>query len=105
MRPQVEHFPPEIQALDVFDGPFDAYRLRAVQCDVLFATYPSGTVIEPHRHDTNNVGVITKGQLRLTIDGSEALYGPGDWYHVPAQIEHAARFDIDSAEIEFWFAT
>lgn len=98
-----DHFPPEIRGLAAFDGPFDANRLPAEGCEVLFATYPAGTSIDAHRHETNNVGVITKGELRLTVDGVETIHGPGDWYHVPASVEHSARFDTDSAEIEFWF--
>jgi quercetin dioxygenase-like cupin family protein len=98
-----EHFPPQIRALDAFDGPFDAFRLPADGCDVLFATYPAGTTIAPHRHDTDNVGVITKGTLHLEIAGVETSYAVGQWYRVPAGVEHAARFDTDSAEIELWF--
>jgi quercetin dioxygenase-like cupin family protein len=105
MTSQIPHFPPEIEALPDFDGPFDAHRLQSAGCDVLFATYPAGTTIAPHTHETNNVGVITKGQLILQVDGEVRTYGPGDWYHVPAGVEHAARFDTDSAEIEFWFSS
>ena len=96
MPSPIHHFPAEIEALPNFDGPFDAHRLQAVGCEVLFATYPAGTT-------TNNLGVITKGQLILTVEDQITMYGAGDWYHVPAGIEHAARFDTDSAEIEFWF--
>ena len=103
MPSQMQHFPPEIEALPDFDGPFDAYRLRSDGCEVLFATYPAGTLIAPHTHPTNNVGVITKGQLILTIGSQVTTYRPGEWYHVPAGSEHSARFDTDSAEIEFWF--
>lgn len=103
MASRIEHFPPEIEALPDFDGAFDAYRLAAQGCEVLFATYPAGTSIDPHTHDTNNVGVITKGQLTLTIDGHVTTYGTGDWYSVLAGVEHAASFGDDSAEIEFWF--
>jgi quercetin dioxygenase-like cupin family protein len=102
---QIDHFPPEIAGLPAFDGPFDAYRLAAHGCEVLFATYPAGTSISPHRHPTNNVGVITKGELLLTIGEERTTYGPGQWYHVPANVEHAAEFATDSAEIEFWFET
>lgn len=98
-----DHFPPEIGALPAFEGPFDAFRLAAQGCEVLFATYPAGTSIALHRHPTNNVGVITKGELRLTIDGYVTVYGPGEWYHVPPEVEHGAEFAVDSAEIEFWF--
>lgn len=97
------HFPPEIRDLVTFEGPFDAFQLPAERCQVLFATYPAGTVIAPHTHPTNNVGVITKGRLILTMDDEKTSYAAGEWYHVPAGIAHAARFDEDSAEIEFWF--
>ena len=78
MTQRIAHFPPRIQALEVFDGPFDAHCLAAEGCEVLFATYPAGTSIAPHRHATDNVGVITKGRLILTIGDEQATYGPGD---------------------------
>ena len=37
------------------------------------------------------------------MDGEERRYTPGDWYHVPAQAVHAARFEQETSEIEFWF--
>jgi quercetin dioxygenase-like cupin family protein len=97
------HFPPQIRSLPQFEGPFDAFKLEAKNCDVLFASYPAGTVIPPHTHDTDNVGVITQGELVLTIEGQETRYKTGEWYHVPAQVVHAAQFDEATSEIEFWF--
>ena len=96
-------FPELIRALPPFEGPFDAFRLAAQGCEVLFASYPAGTVIDPHRHPTENCGVITKGELFLTAGGVESRYGPGDWYHIGPGVEHAARFEVETAEIEFWF--
>lgn len=98
------HFPALIRELPEFDGPFDAYRLAADGCEVLFASYPAGTVIEAHTHPTRNVGVITAGELLLTRNGREERYGPGDWYRLDAEEEHAARFRVETSEIEFWFA-
>jgi quercetin dioxygenase-like cupin family protein len=99
-----DFLPPRIRALPDFDGPFDAFRLAADGADVLFATYPAGTSIDPHHHETDNVGVIIRGELILTMDGEESRFGPGDWYHVPPERTHAAQFDQDTAEIEFWFS-
>lgn len=99
-----QHFPALIRELPEFDGPFDAYRLAAEGCDVLFASYPAGTVIEPHTHPTRNVGVITDGELLLTRNGQEERYGVGDWYRLDANEEHAARFEVATSEIEFWFS-
>lgn len=96
-------FPALITALPEFEGPFDAYELRADNCQVLFASYPAGTAIEEHTHATENCGVITNGELILTAGGEERRYGPGDWYHLLPDQPHAARFDVATSEIEFWF--
>ena len=97
------HFPDRVRSLPPFGGPFDAYRLGADDCEVLFASYPAGTEIEPHTHPTENCGVITAGGLILIFAGHEYRYGPGDWYHLLPNQRHAARFEVDTSEIEFWF--
>ena len=97
------HFPALIRSLPPFEGPFYAYRLEASGCEVLFASYPAGTKIEPHTHPTENVGVVTAGELILIQGGEERRYGPGDWYHLAAAEEHAARFEVATSEVEFWF--
>ena len=97
------HFPPRVRGLPKFDGPFDAFKLAADGCDLLFASYPAATVIAPHTHDTDNLGVITQGELILTLNGAEQRYGPGQWYHVPAGALHAARFEAATSEIALWF--
>ena len=96
-------FPNRIVRLPRFDGPFDAFKLEASGCEVLFASYPAGTVIEPHTHPTENVGVVTRGELILITAQHEQRYGPGDWYHLAPEQSHGARFEVDTAEIEFWF--
>lgn len=96
-------YPEKIKQLPLYDGRFDAYKLEAKDSDVLFASYPAGTEIPPHSHDTDNYGVITKGELILTMNGETERIGIGQWYHVPAGAEHAARFEVETDEIEFWF--
>ena len=96
-------FPERIQQLPPFHCRFDAYQLDAENCRVLFAVYPAGSDIEPHTHDTENWGVVTKGEMILTVEGEEKTYRPGDWYHVPAMAEHSARCVVHTEQIEFWF--
>lgn len=98
-----KHFPELIRKLPPFSGPFDAFQLNATNCEVLFASYPAGTEIAPHTHATENVGVITEGELILIVDEQESRYGPGAWYHLLPNKLHAARFEVDTSEIEFWF--
>lgn len=99
----MSHFPSLLRNLPKFEGPFEAFKLAAKNCDVLFASYPAGTTIAPHSHETDNVGVITQGELILTVGGTETRYGPGMWYHVAANEMHAAHFEKGTSEIEFWF--
>ena len=94
---------PRVRVLEPYVGRFEAFQLGASGCDVLFGIYPGGTIIEPHRHESDSWGVITQGEMRIMINGLESRYGPGDCYHVPAGVEHAARCDTATEEIEFWF--
>ncbi len=96
-------YPPKIKELPLYNGQFDARKLTAENCDVLFASYPAGTIIEPHAHETDNWGVITKGELILTLNGEISRFGVGQWYHVPANAIHAAEFQVETDEIELWF--
>lgn len=97
------NYPDRIRALELFSGQFDAYRLAADGADVLFASYPAGTSVPDHDHDTDNYGVITRGALYLTMNGTETRFGVGQWYHVPAGAVHSARFEETTDEIEIWF--
>ena len=96
-------FPARIRSLPRFDGPFDAVRLEARDCEVLFASYPAGTEIPPHSHDTENCGVITRGELILVAGGAEQRFGPGAWYRLAPGELHSARFEVETSEVEFWF--
>lgn len=96
-------YPDRIKRLPLYDGRFDAYKLSATNCNVLFASYPADTKIPPHSHETENHGVITKGELILTMNGETHAIGVGEWYHVPANVEHSAEFQVETDEIEFWF--
>ena len=98
-------YPEKIKELPLYNGRFDAYKLEAKDSDVLFASYPAGTEIPPHDHDTDNHGVITRGELILTMNGTTERIGVGQWYHVPANTMHSASFEVETDEIEFWFKT
>lgn len=97
------NYPEKIKQLPLYDGRFDAYKLAAEGAEVLFASYPAGTIIESHSHDTDNYGVLTRGELLLTMYGETQKIAMGEWYHVPKGVEHSAEFPLDTDEIEFWF--
>ena len=47
--------------------------------------------------------MITRGELILTMNGETTRVSVGQWYHVPAHVEHAASFEVETDEVEFWF--
>jgi len=96
-------YPDKIKTLPLYDGRFDAYKLEANDSDVLFASYPTGTIIPEHSHTTDNYGVITRGELILSMNNEVFRFCVGDWYHVPAGTIHAAEFEQETDEVEFWF--
>lgn len=95
--------PDRIRELPRFEGDFDAFEVRGEGCRVLVAEYPAGATIPLHEHETENCGVITSGELILEIGGEEQRFASGDWYAIPAGVKHAARFEVPTREIEFWF--
>lgn len=55
------NFPELLRTLPKFNGPFDAFRLSAEDCDVLFASYPDGTAI-PRSAALRGVGPQVTGR-------------------------------------------
>jgi quercetin dioxygenase-like cupin family protein len=100
-----ESFPDKIKSLQPHKCRFDAFKMDADNCKVFFASYPAGADIEPHQHDTENYGVVTKGEMTLIIEGTAYTYKTGEWYHIPAEAMHSAQCAVPTEQIEFWFET
>ena len=69
--------------------------------DITFGT-KQPCFVPDHTHPTTNYGVVTEGALYLTLGGEEKAYKMGDWFHVPAEAEHAERFEEDTSVVVFW---
>ena len=57
------------------------------------------TVVETHKHDTEQVGLVTKGSLVLVVAGEQRILTPGDTYRVPAGASHGARVFEEAAQV------
>jgi len=100
-------YPEKIKSLPAQKGKVDTsskYMLEAKDCKILFASYEPGTTIPSHRHDDADVhGVVIKGEIILTVNGTTTKHGVGEWYHIPPGAEHATVFEQETEEIEYWF--
>ncbi len=45
---------------------------------------------QPHKHPEEQVSVVLRGRLMVTIEGGTQELGPGDAFHAPAGVVHAA---------------
>ena len=57
---------------------------------VFFDIQPVGHV-PPHSH-CSQWGMVIEGEMSLTIGNETKIYRKGDWYFIPAGVEHSATF-------------
>ena len=53
--------------------------------------YAPKTIIETHKHEVEQMGVVVKGSLAMVIAGEQRILTPGDSFRVPANTAHGAR--------------
>lgn len=79
---------------------------RIVQADhatVSVTDLAPKTVVETHKHDVEQTGVVVKGSLVMVIAGDQRILGPGDTYRVPAGASHGARvFEEPTQVVDVW---
>ena len=97
-------FPDAIHSLPEADIPFPGVRGWLSQAAdhqiVFFEIEPIGEV-PPHHHG-EQWGVVVEGEMELTIGGQKRRYRAGDSYHIPAGVEHGARFITAVRAIDFF---
>ena len=89
-----DKFPDMITSMPEADIPMPGVRGWISQAQdhqaIFFDIDPVGEV-PPHSHG-EQWGIVVEGEMELTIGGQLRTYRPGDSYHIPAGVEHSARF-------------
>ncbi|HUQ16886.1 MAG TPA: cupin domain-containing protein [Candidatus Saccharimonadales bacterium] len=57
------------------------------------------TVVGSHKHDMEEIGVVTKGSLVMVIAGEQRILTPGDSYRAPVGATHGARVFEEAAQV------
>jgi quercetin dioxygenase-like cupin family protein len=74
--------------------PYAGTKGRVLQTDnatmVVFDLEPK-TIVETHKHDVEQFGVVVKGSLAMIIAGEQRILTPGDTYRIPPKAAHAIR--------------
>jgi unsaturated pyranuronate lyase len=74
--------------------PYPGVRGRVVHADqatMVVYEYAPKTIVETHKHEVEQVGVVVKGSLAMVIAGDQRILTPGDSFRVPAGAAHGAR--------------
>jgi quercetin dioxygenase-like cupin family protein len=78
--------------------------VHAEHATLVVYDYAPKTIIETHKHDVEQVGVVVKGSLAMVVAGEQRILMPGDSYRVPAKTAHGARIFEDPSQVIEVFA-
>lgn len=71
---------------------------QALVCRV---NYDPGFGVGPHAHEhTEQIMVVTEGELELTVAGETRVLGVGDWAVINRGVEHSVRTENGAQFIE-----
>ena len=51
-------------------------------------TFEPNSVVQPHSHPHEQVGIVLEGQARFFIGDEDRILGPGDMFRIPGGVEH-----------------
>jgi len=74
------------------------------QATMIVYDYAPKTIVETHRHDVEQFGVVVKGSLAMVIAGEQRILMPGDSFNVPAGTAHGARVFEEATQVVDVFA-
>jgi len=74
------------------------------QATMIVYDYAPKTIVETHKHDVEQFGVVVKGSLAMVIAGEQRILMPGDSFRVPAGTAHGARVFEEATQVVEVFA-
>ena len=72
--------------------PAEGVEMRAIHGErmtLAFFTIVQGSGISEHAHPHEQIGMVLKGKLQLTIAGEKRIVAPGGAYHIPSNATHS----------------
>ena len=77
--------------------------VHASHATMVVYDYAPKTVVETHKHDVEQFGVVVKGSLAMVIAGEQRILRPGDTYRIPPGAAHGARvFEEATQVVDVW---
>jgi quercetin dioxygenase-like cupin family protein len=76
------------------DEPWPGVRRRAFDSQGATVTqyeFEPGAEFPLHSHPQEQITLIAKGEVHLTVAGEETQLAPGDWSVIPQKVEHGIK--------------
>jgi quercetin dioxygenase-like cupin family protein len=97
-------FPDMLRSLPEIDVPFEGVRgwlLQGEDRQLVVFDLPEGAEVTEHSHG-EQWGVVITGKIEMKIGDEWHIFGPGDYYHIPAETPHAAKILERCGIIDFF---
>ena len=89
-----------------FVTPIEGIKVKSVHLDNVMMTYMEfepKTDLSEHAHPHEQITMIHRGRLEMTVDGKSRIMQTGDVVTVPANITHSARtLDEPTIAVDAW---
>jgi len=97
-------YPDIIRSLPEIDIPLKGVRgwlFQGPGQQLVFFDLETTAEVPEHTHG-EQWGVLISGEIKLNIAGKSRIYYPGQWYHIPANTPHSAKFVKRCFVIDFF---
>jgi len=87
--------------------PADGVAVRLIHGErmtVAFFTIAGGSGVPEHAHPHEQIGIVLKGAMQLSIAGEKQIVTAGGAYHIPSSAVHSGRCLQGPAEVIEMFA-
>jgi quercetin dioxygenase-like cupin family protein len=102
---QATGYTPVITALPEAELPFTgvkAWILQGVEQQLIFFEFEPTAKVPEHSHSYPQWGMVIKGKMKLTINGTSRLAQKGDEYLIPAHAKHKATFQTKTRVMDLF---
>jgi quercetin dioxygenase-like cupin family protein len=78
--------------------------VHAQHATMVVYDYAPKTIVETHKHEVEQFGVVVKGSLAMVIAGEQRILTPGDSFRIPPGTAHGARVFEEATQVVDVFA-
>lgn len=87
--------PADGETVEVVEGVYLTQLVAGERTSVQHFHIEPGASVPEHGHEHEQVGYVVHGTVTLSVDGEEHVISPGESYHIPSDVPHAAENRAD----------